>query len=187
MRTFEWPIEDIVAAHPGLYLDHHAVMAVALMSRVSQSPCEFVVQCEGFSPPALGDETSFLLRVSWVEQTALAAERVWRTEQPKPIVERAAVALAALLFARLIPGGRLRVTKEGDRADFWLPRSRRALEISGTEQSEELSRRQREKKAQMLANTKGWNGYAFVCCFSPAHRLIRWSYHTQEERENESS
>jgi hypothetical protein len=187
MRTFEWPIEDILTAHPGLYLEHHAVMAVALMSRLSQSPCEFLVECEGFSPPGLEGETSFVLRVSWGEQTVLAAERVRRTEQPKPIVERAAIALAALLFARLIPGGRLRVTNERDRADYWLPRSRRALEISGTEQSRELLRRHREKSAQMLDNPRHWNGYVFVCCFSAEQRVIRWSYHTQEKQEDASS
>src|SRR6266542_5208691 len=122
MRTFQWAIEDIGAAHPGLFLEHHAVMAVAVMSRLSPSPCEFLVECDGFSPPGLEGETSFLLRVSWDDHTALGAERVWRTEQPKPIVERAAVALATLLFARMIPGGRLRVTNEGDGADYWLPR-----------------------------------------------------------------
>ena len=61
MRTFEWAIEDIVDAHPGLYLDHFAVMAVALMSRVSQMPCEFVVECEGFNLPDLEGETQFLI------------------------------------------------------------------------------------------------------------------------------
>jgi hypothetical protein len=187
MRTFEWSIEDIVAAHPGLYLEHHAVMAVALMSRLSRSPCEFLVECEGFSPPDLGGERTFLLRVSWDEQTGLRAERVWRTEQPKPIVERAAVGLATLLYAHLIPGGQLRVTKEGDRADYWLPRLRRALEISGTSQGQELPRRHREKVAQMLDNPRYWNGYVVVCCFSATDKRIRWSYHTQEEQEDESS
>jgi hypothetical protein len=184
MRTFEWAIEEIVAAHPGLYLEHHAVMAVALMSRLSRSPCAFLVECEGFSPPDLEGETSFLVRVAWEEQTALRAERMLRTEQPKPIVERAAVALAALLLARLIRGGQLRVTNEGERADYWLWRLRRALEVSGTEQSRELPRRQREKAAQMLANPRRWNGYVVVCCFDAARPVIRWSYHTREEQEN---
>ncbi len=71
MRTFEWAIEDIMAAHPDLYLDHCAVMAVALMSQSSDSPCEFLVECEGFSPPDLEGETRFLLRVAWDEQTAM--------------------------------------------------------------------------------------------------------------------
>ena len=48
MQTFEWAIEDIIAAHPNLYLEHCAVMAVALMSHLSASPCEFSVECEGF-------------------------------------------------------------------------------------------------------------------------------------------
>jgi hypothetical protein len=187
MRTFDWAIEDILAAHPGLYLEHCAVMAVALMSRLARPPCEFLVECQGFSPHALGGERRFSLRVTWAERTALAAGRVWRTEQPRPIVERAAVALAALLFAHLIAGGRLRVTNEGDRADYWLPRLRRALEVSGTEHGRELRRRQREKVAQLLANPRHWNGYVVVCCFAPARKLIRWSYHAQEEPEDGSS
>lgn len=187
MRTLAGAIEDILAAHPGLYLEHHAVMAVALMSRVSRSPCEFRVECEGFSPPDLEGDTTFLLRVSWDGRTALAAQRMWRTEQPRPVVERAAVALAALLFARLIPDGRLRVTNEGERADYWLPRVRRALEISGTEQARELPRRQREKTAQMLANPRRWGGYVFVCCFGARQRVIRWSYHAQEKPDDVTS
>jgi hypothetical protein len=33
----------------------------------------------------------------------------------------------------------------------------------------------------VLANPFRWNAYVFVCCFSPERRVIRWSYHTQEE------
>jgi hypothetical protein len=156
-------------------------MAVALMSRLSPSPCEFLVECEGFSPPALENETQFLLQVAWGANTAAAAERVWLTEQPNPIIERAAVALAALTFAHLIRDGQMRVTTVGQRADYWLPRLRCALEISGTQRSREFPRRHREKTAQVLANPWQWNGYAFVCCFSPVRRRIRWSFHTQEE------
>jgi hypothetical protein len=36
----------------------------------------------------------------------------------------------------------------------------------------------------MLTNPWHWDGYVFVCCFAAARRLIRWSYHTQEERED---
>jgi len=71
-------------------MEHHTAMAVALMSRLSASPCEFRVQCEGFSLPDLGSETSFLLRVAWNAQTAVGAEQVWLTEQHAPIIERAA-------------------------------------------------------------------------------------------------
>ena len=97
-QTFEWAIEDIIVAHPDLYLEHCVVMAVALMHQHSASPSEFVVECEGFRPPALDSDTTLRLRVSWSEYTALKAQRVWHTEQPRAIVERAAVALAALLL-----------------------------------------------------------------------------------------
>ncbi|HZU34825.1 MAG TPA: hypothetical protein VFA18_02890, partial [Gemmataceae bacterium] len=80
-------------------------MAVALMGRLSSPPCEFRLQCEAFNLPDLEGESTCLLRVRWADETALKAERVWRTEQPKPIVERAAVALAGLAFAHLLPGG----------------------------------------------------------------------------------
>ncbi len=182
MPTFEWPIEDIMSAHPDLYLEHCVVMAVALMSSLSESPCEFLVECEGFSPPALPGESSFLVRVTWNERTSAAASRIWLTEQPKPVLERATVALAALMFAKLIPDGQMRVTEQGERADYWLPRLKCALEISGTEHSRELPRRQREKTIQMLANPRQWNGYVFVACFSATRRLLRWTYHTQKEQ-----
>src|SRR5262245_35246590 len=141
MRSYAWAIEDIVAAHPDLYLEHRAVMAVALMSRQSASPCDFLVECEGFSPPDLEGDARFLLRVVWDEQTARSAARVWLTEQPRPIIERADVALAALAFAHLIPDGAMRVAEQDQRADYWLPRLRCALEISGTEDNRELLRR----------------------------------------------
>jgi hypothetical protein len=76
MPMFEWPIEDILAAHPGLYLEHCAVMAVALMSGLGDPPCELRVQCEGFDPPDLEGELVCLLRVVWAEEAALKAERV---------------------------------------------------------------------------------------------------------------
>jgi hypothetical protein len=75
----------------------------------------------------------------------------------------------------------MRVSEEGQRVDYWLPRLRCALEISGTEQSRQLSRRHREKIAQVLANPWRRDGYAFVCCFSSALPLIRWSYHPMQE------
>lgn len=187
MHAFEWPIDDIIAAHPGLYLEHCAVMAVTVMSHLSQPPCEFVVECGGFSPPDCDGQTQFLLQVGWDDRLALKAERLARTEQRKPVVERAAVALAALCFAHLIPDGRMRVTDEGDRADYWLPSLQSALEVSGTEHEREVPRRQREKIVQVLDNPRGWNGYVFVCCASNACRRILWSYHKQEERSDAAS
>ncbi len=179
MQTFEWAIEDIVAAHPNLYLEHCMVMAAALMSQHTTSPCEFTLACEGFRPPTRGEGTTCLLRVSWTRQTLLKAQRVRHTEQSKSLVERAAVALAALVFAKLVPEGHMQVTKVGDRADYWLPSLQCALEVSGTETPRVLSRRHREKVAQVLRNPLQWNGYVMVCCFAPQRRHVRWSYHTQ--------
>ena len=78
------------------------------------------------------------------------------------------------------------VTREGDRADYWLPRLRCALEISGTEHRREVPRRHREKIIQLLANSQGWDGYVVICCFSSTQGWIRWSYHTQEDRDDGS-
>jgi len=182
MKTFEWAIEDIITAHPDLYLEHCAVMAVVLMSQQSASPCEFVVEIDGVASPRPAVENKFLLRVSWNAHTLLNARRMMSTEQRKPIAERAAVALAALLFARLIPDGQMRVTQAGDRADYWLPHLQCALEVSGTENFREFARRHKEKIAQVLSNPLRWNGYVIICCFDKTQRLIRWSYHQQESK-----
>jgi hypothetical protein len=39
----------------------------------------------------------------------------------------------------------------------------------------------------MLANPRHWNGYVFLCCFHAAHKVIRWSYHAQEEQKDGAS
>lgn len=187
MRTFEWAIEDLIAAHPHLYVDHYTVMAVALMSQHSASPCEFAVECEGFSPSVLRGAPQFLVRVAWTEQTVRKAQRMLHTEQSTSIVERAAVALAALAFAKLMPDGQMRVTQVGERADYWLPHLQCALEVSGTAQSRILRRRHREKVAQVLRNLLRWNGCVFVCCFTTRQRRILWSYHPWETRADASS
>ena len=159
-------------------------MAVALMSERSTSPCEFLLQCEGFELPDLKEREASIVRISWSEVTAFKAKRIWQTEQPKPIIERAAVALAALLIAWFLPEAKMRVTHEGERADYWLPNLQCALEISGTTQARLLTGRHREKIKQMLSNPLGWDGYVITCCLSKQQRLIRWSYHQQKESNN---
>jgi hypothetical protein len=180
MQTIECAIEEIITAHPNLYLEHCVAMTVALLKRQADAPVEFIVQCAGIDSPALRGQDEFLLRLAWSEVTAFKARRIWQTEQPKSIIERAAVALAALLFARLLPAGQMRVTRAGERADYWLPQLRCALEVSGTTQPRLLARRQREKIAQVLSNPLRWNGYVVICCCAPRQRIIRWSYHQQE-------
>ncbi|MCI0377969.1 MAG: hypothetical protein L0215_10205 [Gemmataceae bacterium] len=183
MPTFAWSIEEIITAHPELFMEHSVAMAVALMKKHGRSSCEFEVECSGEALSAIGNE--FRARVSWNELTESKADRMIRTEQRKPIVERAAVALAALLFAKLIPDCRLRVTQHGDKADFWLPDLHCALEVSGTEHGKDLQRRCHDKRAQVLANPLGWNGFVVVCCFDRRRPKIHWSHHRQEQTEHE--
>ncbi len=178
MRTFEWAIEDIVAAYPYLELNHHAAMAVALMMP-SSSPCTFSVSIKGFEVEALEGDQEFSLHVSWSSQWEDAAGRIVRTHQRAQIVEGGAIALAALLFAHLMRNSELDVTVVSDRADYWLLQQQRALEISGTERIRELPRRFREKFRQLLENHRGWDGYVVLCCFAESKRAIQWTYHTQ--------
>jgi len=181
MQTFDWAAEELVAAHPGLYLEHCAVMAAALMTRHSARPCEFLVECDGFRPPVSGGQDRFLLRVSWSDAKASKAARVWETEQPRAVIERAAVALAALTFGHLVPDGQMRVTRVGDRADYWLPRLKCALEISGTEHLSEVPRCHRQKVVQVLQNPLRWNGFVYICCFVAPRGQIRWTFVQQEQ------
>ena len=88
--------------------------------------------------------------------------------------------MAALCFGRLVPGARMRVTRIGGHADYWLPELRCALEVSGTVSPRDFSRRHRQKVRQVLSNPLGWNGYVFLCCLAPRRRVIHWSYHEQE-------
>ncbi len=180
MRTFEWPIEDIITAFPSLTLGHYAVKAVAIMNRVA-APCDFLVQLDGFHLTALEGDTQFVMNVTWNPESAAAAERMQQTEQRTPIVEGAAIALAALLFARLVPDSEMQVMSRGARADYWLPRRHQVVEVSGTERFGQLARRLRQKRRQVLANPFGLDGYVVLCCFAKLRRLIRWSYHPQQE------
>jgi hypothetical protein len=75
----------------------------------------------------------------------------------------------------------MRVTVQGQRADYWLPQLRCALEISGTERGRDLPRRHKVKAAQVLANPWQWDGYVFICCFAADHMVIRWSFHHHGE------
>ena len=186
MQTVDAAIESIIDAHPNLYLEHCIVMCVALMSKYSLSPCEFVVKCSGVQLPMLGENPTFRLRVAWEDSTAGKAQRMVETEQLKPMVERAAIALAALLFAKFIEDGEMRVTGYGESADYWLPRLQCALEISGTENLRYLSRRHQQKKEQVLHNPLGFDGYVVVCCVSARQKRILWTFQSKGELKNAS-
>lgn len=175
MEIIAGTIEEIAGLQPGLFLEHHMVMAVAVLQRIAASPCDFDVVCEGFQPV----REPFVLRVHWRRRTARLADKVVRSEQRKPIVERAAVALSALLLGKTVPKASMIVTAQGEHADYWLPEIERALEISGTDGQDILTARIRSKKKQVSMNPLGWSGYAVVCCFAKNQPTIRWSevYH----------
>ena len=181
MQIVDAAIEEIVDAHPNLYLEHCIVMCVALMSKHSSSPCEFVVDCSGFQLQGFGQNPTFQLRITWEDSTAEKARRMIQTEQLKPMVERAAIALAALLFAKLIEDGEMRVTGYGESADYWLPHLQCALEISGTENPRYLSSRHQQKREQVLRNPLGFDGYVVVCCVSAQQKRILWSFQSKED------
>lgn len=71
--------------------------------------------------------------------------------------------------------GPLDVTQYGERADYRAPRTKRVLEISGTETLSELGRRHREKIVQALENPFGWDAYVVVTGFSARGHRVRFS------------
>ena len=179
---FEWQIEDIFSSHPDLYLDHCAAMAVALLSPHATSSL-FNLNCEGFVLADLEESFPVQIQVRWTEDTFRNSQKILATEQRTPLVERASVALTALLFAHFIPNSQMRVTQRGELADYWLPKLQCALEISGTEKVREVSRRRKMKAKQVLANPLGWPGYVTICCFAKSQPSIYWSFHSQPQAE----
>ena len=181
MPTFRCAIEKISDWHPYMFLEAHIVACVAVMRSHSSSPAVFEVTCENIDSDWLGEETRFMLEVSWSEETERKAERLRATIQSRPIVEMAASALAFILSPNIVNLGQLDVTDYGDRADYRSLDMQSVLEISGTETGSQLARRHREKVAQALANPFELDAYVVVCAFSPVAHLIRFSYHRWEE------
>ena len=158
---------------------------VAVLSHYSSSPAALAVECENVTSDWLDKATRFSLEVSWSPLTAEKAARLRLTMQAKPLVEMAAVALALLLAHHVVRLGPLDVTSYGDRADYRSLSAFSVLEISGTETLAELSRRQREKVTQALANPLGWDAYIVVCAFSASGHRLRFSYHRKESGDGE--
>lgn len=171
MQVVDGTIEEIAALQPGLFLEHHIVMAVAVLKQMSESPCDFRVVCHDFEPP----RPQFVLRVRWRRATERLASRMVRSEQRRPMVERAAVGVSALLLGKALPAASMIVTAQGERADYWLPALEYALEISGTQTKDLLTARARRKRKQVRDNPLSWSGYAIVCCFDKNHPTVSWS------------
>ena len=174
-------IEKISNWHPRLFLELHVVACVAVMRLYSASPAMFEVTCENIASDWLGEDTQFMLEVSWSDETERNAERLRATIQTKPIVEMAASALAFVLTPHIVNLGQLDVMNYGDRADYRSLDMQSVLEISGTETLSELARRHREKVSQALENPFGLDAYVVVCAFSSSGHHIRFSYHRWKE------
>jgi hypothetical protein len=129
----------------------------------------------------LGEESEFMLRLAWREETAEKAARLRRTLQAKPLVEMASVALGLILVHKVVRLGMINVTEYGERTDFLSFSANCVLEISGTEIAGEFGRRHREKVAQALGNPFGWGAVVVVCSFSARGHRIRMSRHLSRE------
>ena len=181
MRIFKCTIERISDWHPRLFLELHTEACVSVMRSYSTSPAVFEVTCENIVSDWPGEETRFMLEVSWSEETENNADRLRSTIQTKPLVEMAASSIAFILTPNIVNLGQLDVTNYGDRADYRSLDMQCVLEISGTETASELGRRHREKIKQALENPFRSNAYVIVCAFSKFGFLIRFSYHQLEE------
>jgi hypothetical protein len=170
--------------YSNLFLDHHAIACAAVLSRYGDSPVLLEVRCDNITSPWLGEESEFLLEVSWTGQLLGKAERLRATLQAKPLVEMASVALALVLAHRVANLGQLDVTEYGERADYRSVTAECVLEISGTEAPGELGRRHREKVAQAVNNPLGWDAYVVVCAFSHKGHQVRFSAHSWRGERN---
>ena len=110
MPTFKCAIENVSDWHSHLFLETHIVACVAVMRSHSTSPALFEVTCENIVSDWLGEDTRFVLEVSWSKETVRKAERLRATIQTRPIVEMAASALAFILTPNIVNLGQLDVT-----------------------------------------------------------------------------
>jgi hypothetical protein len=180
-RTLQFTIEEVADWYPQLFLEPYIVACVTAMSRYSNSPASFEVECEGIASRWLAGAERFRMLVSWTEATAEKAGRLRATMPSKEVVELASVALAFALARRVLGLRQVVVTNCGERADYRAPKASRVLEISGTETLAELGRRHREKVVQALRNPFGWGAHVIVCGFATPEHRIRFSAHASEE------
>jgi hypothetical protein len=184
MRTARQSIERLDSWYPSLFVEPHAVAAVAVLSDYSESPANFNLQSENVRElEEFGGEMR--LDLSWPLNLEAKGERLRATMQRSPLVELAATAVALVVARRVLNLGRLEVTGYGDRADFRSPRRRAVLEVSGTEVADEFLRRHREKVTQAAENPFGWDAYVVVCLFSARGHRIRLSRHKCSEGSHE--
>lgn len=183
LRRLCCAIEQIEDWHQTLFVEPHVVAFVAVADQYSRSPAQFDVECGNLGSRWLGEESQFRIEVSWHKDTAEKALRLRATMQAAPMLELASIAMGLVLARRVVPLGRLDVTEHGDRADYRSRKRKVVLEVSGTEDLAQLSRRHRQKVAQAGDNPFGWDAYVVVCAFAGSGHRIRFSNHRFKERD----
>ncbi|MCI0379597.1 MAG: hypothetical protein L0215_18470 [Gemmataceae bacterium] len=173
MELLRCRIEEIADWHPHLFLEPHIVACGAILEAYSKSPAKFDVDCEKVQD----QEAKFQMLVSWTPETADKGRRFRATVQPHVLVEMASVALAMVLVHEVLALGPLDVTVLGEKADYRSLQSEYVVEVSGTENLAELSRRHKDKVKQALANPFDWGAHVVVCGFSKSGHRIRLSQH----------
>jgi hypothetical protein len=156
VRTLRCNIEDLATWHPWFFVEPQVVACVAMLARQGGPPAYLDVDCLNIKANWLGNATQFRL-------------------------EMAATALALVISHHILHLGQLDVTNYGDRTDFRSTRISCMLEVSGTANHSQLTRRHRQKVAQAMANPLGWNAYVIVCAFSSRGHRIRFSFHSVQE------
>ena len=168
-------IEEISAFHPDLELNNAILSAVGVMKDYSESPCNFTLKCQDVVSELFNLPNQILLNVYWRSETEIRAENILRTYQRNRIVEDAAIAIACILFPKIVNLG-LHVTDYGDRADYWTDDDLFLVEISGTEKAREFRSRHRQKVKQLRSNPYRKGGFVVVCDFS--EKRILFSFHS---------
>lgn len=149
--------------------------AIALMDSYRHKPFPCMVICENIVSDVLPETNGeIMVEFDWRAETFPECQRLFRTLQREAIVEYAAIAAAFLIVTNLAQRNITEVTLRGDKADYFLDGRKYLLEVSGTENAEQLGSRHAEKARQLQANPFKKNGYVFVCCFS--NQKARFSF-----------
>jgi hypothetical protein len=176
-QTISIQLEDIAQVHPNLDIDHLIHCLVALIAENGAHSCSFGVDCRGLPIEWSPKVHPIVLHLSWSQETTERAAQTRDTYHRHHLVEQAAVALACIIFPTLVNLSPLRVAQIGEGVDYWLQGSRYLVEISGTEQRDELERRHRQKVEQLLSGGHNRDGFVIVCCF--IEKRIILSFHTR--------
>jgi len=173
LRYFVERLREMNSA--GIWATFFINPAIALMDSYRHKPFPCTVMCENIVSDVLRDTNGEItVEFDWHAETFPECQRIFRTLQREAIVEYAAIAVAFLIVNNLAQRNITEVTLRGGKADYFLDGRKYLLEISGTENAEQLASRHAEKARQLRANPFKKNGYVFVCCFS--NQKARFSF-----------